>query len=129
MGYAIYGGGSMRIKKENFEAVNRALLAKWPDLKQTYECTDPFCLLAACGFDEFDCDGEGNLAHLYICDRKLWDQAETLEAISPYVEEARLEMTGEDSEKWLWAIKDHEFYECNAIIRYDGDPFEKEERL
>ena len=130
MGYYMNGGGYAEIKKENFPVVTKVLLFKWPGLRDVglNECSDLERVLDYCGFDVCDFDDDGNLVYLGVCERKLWDQAETLAAISPYVEEARLEMTGEDGEKWLWAIKDHEFYECTAIIRYDGDPFEKEER-
>ena len=130
MGYYVNGGGDAEIKKENFRAVTETLLFKWPGMRDAglNECSDLERVLDYCGFDVCDFDDDGNLVFLSVCDRRLWDQAETLAAISPYVEEARLEMTGEDGEKWLWAIKDYEFYECAAIIRYDGDPFEKEER-
>ena len=129
MSYYMYGGGYAEIKKENFQAITKTLLFKWPRMRDVglNECSDLVRVLDYCGFDDFDFDDDGNMVYLGVCDYKLWDQAEAMAAIAPYVEKARLEMTGEDGEKWLWAIKDHEFYECNAIIRYDGDPFEKEE--
>jgi len=121
MSYYIYGGGNFFIKKENFPAVIQALQDKWQGLSS---CNTLDSILDHCGFEETGYDENGDLVHLAVLERKLWDQDEVLETIAPWAEnESYLEMTGEDGDRWLWCVKDHKFYECPGEVSYRGDPY------
>lgn len=122
MGYCIWGGGTFIVKKENFQTAKNALLEKWPRLCPAEMPLDD--VLDICGLENAAFDEKGDLCDLYIDGRKLWDQAETLQTIAPWVEDgSRLEITGEDGDKWLWCVKDHVFYECPGEVSYRGDPY------
>lgn len=127
MGYYANGGGSLHISKENFEPMKQAV-QHWmqddvPDWKPN---ADIVCFFNAFGF-EADLDENGNVDGVWFPEDKIRNVDTFLETIAPWVEDrSRIEMTGEDGEHWLWCFKDHEFFECNGVITYEGDPYAEE---
>ena len=117
--YMSCGGGSMSIKSENFPAIKSAVEKRF---EQGFEVASLKELFAWFGFDY-----DEELHGIYFDCAELTDQEEFLETIAPWVEDhSRIEMTGEDDERWLWCFKDHEFFECNGTVIYHDDPYGKE---
>lgn len=128
MGYYANGGGTFKISKKNFEPM-KAAVQDWVRKEQPGWEADPDieCFFDYFGF-EADLDDDGNIWYVSFPDNKIRDAADFLKIIAPWVEDgSRIEMVGEDFSAWLWAFKDHEFYECNGTVVYEGDPYGQED--
>ena len=121
MSYYAYGSGTMNIDSANFPD----MLAAVRDVLPYYNLAcvhNLYDLFQAFGFDYWQ---EGSDVQFEY--GKFNDQEEFLEAIAPWVDDfSRIYMTGEDGSMWMWAFKDHQFYECSGDVTYRGDPYAQE---
>lgn len=126
MGYYMHGGGSLNIRKENFGKVMAAALAAFDWLPDVgiHETDTVEDLLVQFGAGEVGYDAAGDICDIYFYETKANDQVGLFQVISPWVEDgSKIFLIGEDDAQWLWCWKDHEFYDCPAMITYVGDPY------
>ena len=124
MGYYVYGGGTMKIKKENFQKVLDTIKEKY-EWVNTETIEDAF---SAFGFEPSIDQKSGDMTHCWFPDEKWRGCEEFLESLAPFVENgSHMEFTGEDGEKWRSSFFNGKYYETQGVTTYPGDPYDKEE--
>lgn len=135
MGYDAYGGGTLRIKKENFHKVIEAAIKhdssieEYEHISTIDDISEQISTLLGYYSFQVEFDENGNIEWVSREYSRLSDDDGFFASIAPYIDSLEIDYTGEDDAHWRYAIRDGEFNEYSGVIVYPDDPTEMDTLL